>query len=130
MRRLLLDTHALFWWLSDARRLSRPAFEAISENDSEVFVSAVSAYEIAYKNRIGKLDVPDRLLSGFSDTMAGQGFREIAVTVEHALAAGGLDFDHRDPFDRLLVAQALVEKLTLVSNEEPFDRAGVSRLWG
>lgn len=128
--KLLLDTHALYWWLSDDRRLASPAFDAITASESEVYVSPVSAYEISFKNRIGKLEVPDHLLNGFSSTMADQGFREIAVTVAHALAAGRLDIDHRDPFDRLLMAQAIVEDLTLVSNEELFDRAGVSRMWG
>lgn len=129
MRRLLLDTHALYWWLSNEGRLSTSAIEAIADPDAEVCVSAVNAYEISFKNRLGKLEVPNSLLDGFSDTMAAQGFNEIAVTVRHALVAGRLAFDHRDPFDRLLIAQALAENLTLVSNEKRFDAAGVSRLW-
>jgi PIN domain nuclease of toxin-antitoxin system len=129
LRRLLLDTHALFWWLSDEARLSPSALEAILDRDSQIHVSAVSAYEIAFKNRIGKLVVPDRLLDNYSDTIASQGFFEVAVSTRHALVAGRLDFDHRDPFDRLLIAQAIEEDFTLLSNEKPFDATGVSRLW-
>jgi PIN domain nuclease of toxin-antitoxin system len=129
LRRLLLDTHALYWWLSDEGRLSPSAFEAIADSDAQVHVSPVNAYEISFKNRLGKLDVPNGLIDGFSDTMVAQGFHELAVTMRHALVAGRLEFDHRDPFDRLLIAQALDEGLTLVSNEKLFDAAGVSRLW-
>jgi PIN domain nuclease of toxin-antitoxin system len=127
--RLLVDTHALIWWLLDDSRLSRAARSAITANDAEVLVSAVSAFEIAIKNRLGKLPEMAFLLGHFAETLDAQGFQPLDVTPQHGLAAGQLPFAHGDPFDRLLVAQALVEGLTLVSNERPFDATGVQRLW-
>ena len=128
--RLLLDTHALIWWLLDAERLPRSSYEAIASIENEVFVSPVNAYEMALKHRLGKLDFVGPVLSDYVAWLDRMGLRELPVTTAHALRAAQLDIDHRDPFDRLLMAQALVDDLTLVSNEELFDRAAVSRLWG
>jgi PIN domain nuclease of toxin-antitoxin system len=128
--RLLLDTHALIWWLLDAERLPRKVHEAIEDKDNEVFVSPVNAYEMALKFRLGKLDFVGPVLTDYLAWLERMGLRDLPITTAHALRAGGLEIDHRDPFDRLLIAQALTEQLTLVSNEELFDRAAVSRLWG
>ena len=127
--RLLLDTHAVIWWFQGNLRLSRQAREAIGRDDSAVFVSAVSAFEIALKHHIGKLPEASRLVDDFDAMLAEQGFEPLAVSLRHALSAGRLPIAHRDPFDRLLIAQALTEDLTLVSNERVFDAAGVVRLW-
>ena len=127
--RLLLDTHAFFWWLSGSRRLSLPARQAIGDEDNEVMVSAASAWEIATKHRIGKLPDADALALDIPGAIAGQNFEELPITVEHAVRAGSLPGPHRDPFDRMLIAQALSGNLVLVSIESLFDRYGVRRLW-
>jgi PIN domain nuclease of toxin-antitoxin system len=127
--RLLLDTHAVLWWFLGHPSLSRAARGAIGDTDGDVFVSAVSAMEIATKHRIGKLPQARRLSSSLEDMMRHEGFSALPITLIHARVAGEMPIDHRDPFDRILIAQALLEGLTLVSNERLFDSAGVSRLW-
>ena len=126
---LLLDTHALIWWFLDAPLLSVPARAAISAANEPIHVSAVSAFEISTKVRIGKLPPAAALDDAFEDFLAAQRFTHLAISVRHAREAGALPIPHRDPFDRLLIAQALVEGLTLVSNEALFDGFGVQRLW-
>ena len=127
--RLLLDTHAFFWWLSGSNRLSLPARQAIGDEDNEVIVSAASAWEIATKHRIGKLPDAEALALDIPGAIAGQNFEELPITVEHAVRAGALPGPHRDPFDRMLIAQALSGNLVLVSIESLFDSYGVRRLW-
>jgi PIN domain nuclease of toxin-antitoxin system len=127
--RLLLDTHALIWWLIDLGRLSRPAHAAISDPDNDVLVSAVSAVEVTTKHRLGKLPQVGLLASGFEAQVAAEGFGGLSITLRHGQLAGALPIEHKDPFDRLLMAQAIAENLTLVSNEKVFDASGVSRLW-
>lgn len=127
--RLLLDTHALLWWLDGDARLSVAARAALDETSNPVFVSAASAWEISTKVRIGRLpgavDVADR----FGEILQEQAFSELPISVEHARRAGLLPGEHRDPFDRMLIAQAQLEDLTLVSNEALFDQFGIKRLW-
>ncbi len=127
--RLLLDTHALLWWLAgDVKQLSRRARAAIADEDSVVFISAASAWEVATKQRIGKLDAV--ILTGQMDAVIlQQAFVALPISVEHAERAGALRGAHRDPFDRMLIAQAVAEQLVLVSNEAVFDSYGVQRLW-
>jgi PIN domain nuclease of toxin-antitoxin system len=127
--KLLLDTHALLWWLAgDAQNLPKPARDAIASANNAVFVSAASAWEISTKQRLGRLDAG--ILSGaLMQVVAQQTFIALDVSVNHAERAGLLSGALRDPFDRLLVAQAQAENLTLVSNDDLFDRYGVSRLW-
>ena len=127
--RLLLDTHALIWWTLGMARLSRAAHDAIADDDSEVFVSAVSALEIALKHRLGKLPLAGDLARDFEGEVDSEGFIGLPVSLRHGHLAGALPIMHKDPFDRLLMAQALGENLVLVSNERIFDAAGVSRLW-
>jgi PIN domain nuclease of toxin-antitoxin system len=127
--RLLLDTHALIWWLIDLRRLSRPAHAAISDPHNEVLVSAVSAMEVTTKHRLGKLPHVGLLARNFEAEVAAEGFGGLPITLTHGQLAGSLAIEHKDPFDRLLMAQAIVDSLTLVSNETVFDPSGVSRLW-
>lgn len=127
--RLLLDTHAFIWWLSDSSRLPSRTQAALHDSTNEVFVSAASAWELATKVRIGKLPEAVKLVQDIPLHLASQGFRELAVTVEHGQRAGLLPGAHKDPFDRMLIAQAQSENLVLVSNEEIFDDYSVVRLW-
>jgi len=127
--RLLLDTHALIWWLAGDERLSQIARAAIADEANAVMVSAASAMEIATKFRIGKLPQASLLALDFEAIIGAQGFDEMAITVRHARLAGEMKIAHKDPFDRLLVAQAQVEDMMLVSNEVLFDSFAVQRLW-
>ena len=111
---LLLDTHALLWWLDDARTLSREARESIGDIHHEVYVSAVTAWEISIKKALGKLEAPDDL----EEALSANAFRELPISIAHATAAGQLPNHHSDPFDRMLVAQAMIEDLTLVTRDK------------
>ena len=127
--RLLLDTHALIWWLAGDPALSNDAKIAISDPANEVFVSAASAWEIATKFRIGRLPHAAALAADLPAAVAGQGFLELPINLRHGQAAGSLRGPHRDPFDRMLISQAFFSDLALVSNETVFDRYGVRRFW-
>ncbi|OGQ16997.1 MAG: twitching motility protein PilT [Deltaproteobacteria bacterium RBG_16_71_12] len=127
--RLLLDTHALLWWVAGDARLSRKARAAIGAADNDVHVSAASAWEISTKFRLGKLPGVAAIVDDLAAVLASQAFQSMPITVPHAQAAGLLAGQHRDPFDRMLIAQAQAEQMTLVSNEALFDRYGVRRLW-
>jgi PIN domain nuclease of toxin-antitoxin system len=126
---LLLDTHTLLWWMAGDTRLSRRARAAIADDGNAIHISAVSAWEIATKHRLGRLPEVGPLLTGLAEQIAGQGFSALDITLDHGHRAGSLPGPHRDPFDRMLAAQAQSEKLTLVSNDEVFDAFGVTRLW-
>jgi PIN domain nuclease of toxin-antitoxin system len=127
--RLLLDTHALIGWLAGDDALSRRAREAIANEDNPVAVSAASAMEVATKFRIGKLPNAALLAQNFEAIVAGQGFDALAISIHHAKLAGEMNITHKDPFDRLLIAQAQAEDMMLVSNEVLFDDFAVKRLW-
>lgn len=127
--RLLLDTHALIWWLAGDEALSLRARAAIADEANTVAVSAASAMEVATKHRIGKLPDAALLAQDFEAIIAGQGFDELAISVRHARLAGEMNIAHKDPFDRLLIAQAQAEDMTLVSNEALFDGFAVKRIW-
>jgi PIN domain nuclease of toxin-antitoxin system len=127
--RLLLDTHAVLWWFLDDPHLGRNAGRELGNPGNEVFVSAASGWEIAAKHRIGKLPTAAQLAPFFLPMVAGEGFLPLPITLQHGHLAGSLQGAHKDPFDRVLIAQALVEGLTLVSNETSFDAYGVMRLW-
>ncbi len=126
---LLLDTHAFIWWMANDPKLSRLAYAEIAVGESDVFISAATVWEIATKHRLGKLEVDDDLASSMETAIAKQNFLGLPVTLAHAQRAGALPGPHADPFDRMLIAQAMTEDLTLVSNERPFDLYGVKRLW-
>ena len=127
--RLLLDTHAFLWWLAGEAALTRKARMTIAAEDTEVFVSAVSAWEIATKFRLGKLPEAAPVATDIAAAVAAEGFSELALSLAHAARAGSLSGQHRDPFDRMLIAQAMLDDFTLVSNERVFDMYGVKRLW-
>ena len=126
---LLLDTHTLLWWLAGDSRLSRRARSAIADEDNVIHVSAASAWEISTKHRLGRLPQVGPLLTELPEHIAGQGFSTLDITVDHGVRAGSLGGAHRDPFDRMLAAQAQAERLTLVSNDEVFETFGVTRFW-
>lgn len=127
--RVLVDTHALLWAVTGDKRLSRNAEAALADISTEVFVSAATIWEITTKHRIGKLPGAAPFVQHFESTLRRLGFRGLPIDIGHAHKAGLLDGEHKDPFDRMLIAQALLEDLTLVSNEKLFDSFGVSRLW-
>ena len=126
--RLLLDTHTLMWWLWQDDRLSIKATDAMRAA-SDIHVSSVSAIEIAIKHRIGKLPRGADLAARFPAIMQSEGFLELPISWREAQLAGRMENAHRDPFDRLLIAQGLLNNLTVVSNERIFDAFGVARLW-
>ena len=129
MSRLLLDTHAFLWWISDDPRLSPAAREAIADGASEVFLSAVSVWEMVIKMGLGRLELPEDLESFLARQLQVNGFRPLAMTLPHALAVRHLPDVHKDPFDRLLVAQAQHEELVLVSGDAAVRRHPVSVIW-
>lgn len=127
--RLLLDTHALLWWSSGDDQFSDNARAAIVDEDNEKLISAATAWEISTKYRLGKLPEAEELVLDMPGYMANQNFIELPITLEHALRAGSLPGPHTDPFDRMLIAQAIIDDLVLVSNETVFDRYAVQRMW-
>ncbi|WP_287417989.1 type II toxin-antitoxin system VapC family toxin [Oceanithermus sp.] len=129
MSRLLLDTHAFLWWISDDPRLSPAAREAIADGASEVFLSAVSVWEMVIKMGLGRLELPEDLESFLARQLQVNGFRPLAMTLPHALAVRHLPDVHKDPFDRLLVAQAQHEELVLVSGDVAVRRYPVPVIW-
>jgi PIN domain nuclease of toxin-antitoxin system len=127
--RALLDTHSLLWWLSDDPALSKAARRFIADSENTPVVSAASAWEIATKVRLGKLPTAADLAADFLGIMERAGFELLAISAGHAIRAGLLSGDHRDPFDRILIAQTQAEGVPLVSNEKTFDHYGVRRIW-
>jgi PIN domain nuclease of toxin-antitoxin system len=127
--RFLLDTHTLLWWLAAPDRLSKAAHEAIANTSNQVFVSAASTWEIATKVRLGKLTIANHLLDDFTEVLANQGFEPLAIQFNHGLRAGRYEQAHRDPFDRLLAAQAELEHLILVSIDPALNDFPCNVLW-
>lgn len=121
---LLLDTHAVLWWLDDDPTLSDAARAEISDPENTVYLSAVAVWEMRIKQGIGKLDLPD----DFEEVLDGQAFSKLPVTVDHAHTIAGLPMIHRDPFDRMLVAQAVVEGMTIVTRDRRIAEYGVDVL--
>ena len=127
--RLLLDTHALIWLVSGDDRLSASLLAVLERDDIIVFVIAVSAVEIAIKHRLGKLPDVGRLATAIETVVEQLGLEPLPISLSHARLAGSMSGDHRDPFDRMLAAQAIMEGLTLVSADKALDGFGVTRLW-
>lgn len=126
----LLDTHVMLWALTEPRRLGRKAREVIRNPESRLVVSAASAWEIATKHRLGKLPQADALLGAYSKHLDRLGAIRLPVTEDHALLAGRIEWNHRDPFDRMLAAQAMIESLILVTGDPGFGGCrGVPTLW-
>ena len=127
--RVLLDTHAFLWWVLEDPRLSAGARNLIAAPETDVVVSAVSAWEIAIKAADRRLDLPEPAQTYVPDRIVANGFRELHVTVEHALGVAGLPPIHRDPFDRLLVAQAQVEGIPIVTSDPSIAKYEVEVIW-
>jgi PIN domain nuclease of toxin-antitoxin system len=127
--RVLLDTHAFLWWLDGDERLSPTVRELIGDIANGVHVSAASAWEIATKARLGKLPGALDVAADIAGAMLSQGFFGLSITVADGQRAGALPGPHRDPFDRMLIAQAQANDMGLISNETLFDDYGIRRLW-
>jgi PIN domain nuclease of toxin-antitoxin system len=127
--RVLLDTHALLWAAFRKDLLSTRAQKVIEAPANELLVSAASAWEIATKHRLGKLPLAQILVEDFVPRVTAAGYTLLSISVEHALRAGRLPADHKDPFDRMLAAQAIHDDLPLLSNDDRLDVFGVRREW-
>ena len=127
--KLLLDTNALLWATLAPDSLSRAAAAAVSDEGNIIFVSAASAWEIATKVRIGKLPGAERLERNFLDVMSDAGYELLPIAVETALRAGRLTGEHRDPFDRILAAEALAADMPIVSADRELDSFSIRRIW-
>lgn len=127
--RYLLDTHALLWWLLANPKLTSRASAVIENGAQDIYVSAASAWEITTKHRLGKLPDADEIAGDVEGRIRQEGFIPLPVSMREAELAGRLKGAHRDPFDRMLIAQAILGTITLVSNERIFDAFGVARLW-
>jgi PIN domain nuclease of toxin-antitoxin system len=126
---VLLDTHALLWWLNDDPKLTKRARAVIANTNNSILVSAASAWEIATKVRIGKLPDAVELAHDFESCLIQEQFLSLSISSSHATRAGLLPGPHRDPFDRILVAQAQEENVPILSKEVVFDRYGIQRIW-
>ncbi len=127
--RFLLDTHVLLWLLTDPERLTTTVREALVDTRSRLYVSAASAWEIATKQRLGKLPQADALVRGYEAHLTRMVVESIDITAAHSLLAGALDWSHRDPFDRMIAAQCMLESLPLVSADEAFGTLAGVRVW-
>lgn len=127
--RLLLDTHTLIWWMTDDSHLSNTARTAIQQVGNVALVSAASAWEIATKFRLGRLPLAKDLLKDFIPELQIHRIEILSISAEHGLRAGLLPGPHKDPFDRMLIAQARAEELSIVSNDRALDGYGVLRIW-
>jgi PIN domain nuclease of toxin-antitoxin system len=123
--RLLVDTHAALWLLDEDKRLSRSAEEALTRPSNEVLLSAAVVWEVAIKRSLGKLDAPD----GFAEVLLNGGAAPLAISLEHAQAVHSLPWHHRDPFDRMVVAQASLEDAAIVSGDERLGAYDVPVVW-
>ena len=126
---LLLDTHALLWWWSEPSRLSRQARKFVASRQNDIWVSTATGWEVLTKQRIGKLPSIGGLAANLFQEIREEGFQPLSITFAHACLAGSFTQPHRDPFDRVLAAQSLLENLRLVSADTVFDQFGIQRLW-
>lgn len=127
--RVLLDTHAFLWWVDDAPALSRKARATISDPDNECLLSLASCWEMAIKLSLGKLRLPAPIGRFVPEQLAANSFRQLEIDFRHVAKVAALPFHHRDPFDRLLAAQALEEHCPILSVDPVFRRYGVKRIW-
>lgn len=127
--RILLDTHTLLWWFTDDPRLSPRARTLIGDESNAVVVSAASAWEIATKQRLGKLEGVPGITQRFAELVEADGFEHLPINHLHSLRAGSYPVEHRDPFDRMLAAQAEIEALPLLTRDPAFQLFGIKTLW-
>ena len=127
--RILIDTHVVIWTFLVRKRISAKVRDLMQSTDSQIFVSAASAWEIAIKLRLGKLEFDEELLREFDNRISQIGWKSVPITSAHGVAAAALPRGHSDPFDRLLAAQTQIERLTLVSIDKQYLRLGVEPIW-
>ena len=127
--RLLLDTHTFLWWVSNDRRLSDRARAFIQDQSAEVFFSTVAAWEIAIKVRLGQIELQGDVTQVIPERIAANGFLILPVEIQHALRVAALPLLHRDPFDRLLIAQAQIEGLTILTRDPLIAQYDVAVVW-
>lgn len=127
--RFLLDTHALLWWWTDNPKLPESARSLILDEANTILVSAASAWEISTKHRLGKLAIGAEVIARFKELLDADGFQHLPVSYLHALRAGSLASEHRDPFDRMLVAQSHLESAPLISRDDALATLGVTLRW-
>jgi len=127
--RLLVDSNALYWWWTKRERLTHAALDALRAEESELYVSTATAWELATKHRIGKLPGAEAFLPDFAELLEESRMAPLRVELVHALEAGGLPGPHRDPFDRLLAAQARIEGLDVVTADGVFKEYGLRVIW-
>jgi len=127
--KVLLDTHALLWWLFDDPKLSPKARKVIKNPDNVIFASTASAWEIATKYRLGKLPGAQEAAHQLPELLRNARIEPLPISMEHALAAGALSGPHRDPFDRMLIAQARIEKLPIATIDRVFNEYDVKVIW-
>ena len=125
---LLVDTHALLWWLGEPKRVSKVAQSLLENPDYRVYVSSAVAWEMAIKVNLGKLEARE-VVADFKRIVYTKGFYRLAISTDHALRAGLLPLHHTDPFDRMLVAQAQALNCPIVSADARLDSYGVRRIW-
>ena len=126
---LLLDTHAFLWWIRDDEALGRKARRTIANERNHCSLSLASCWEMAIKKSLGKLEIPEPIDGFVSEQLAANRFTLLPIDLRHATRVSRLDFHHRDPFDRLLVAQAIEESLVIASADSVFEKYGVERIW-
>jgi len=129
MAKILLDTHAFLWWMTDSPRLSSAASAALEDRENHLLLSAAVAWELATKVRIGRLSEAEVILNDLEGTVSTLGLVPLPVSLAHARLAGSIVNPHRDPFDRVLVAQSLLEDATLVSADRALASFNVSVIW-
>lgn len=127
--RLLLDIHTFLWWVEDAPALSKKARQALANPNNECLLSLVSCWEMAIKLSLGKLKLAGAIERFIPEQLAANGFQQLVMDFRHVARVATLPFHHRDPFDRLLAAQAKEEKLVIVSADAIFLKYGVKRIW-
>lgn len=125
----LLDTHVLLWWLFDDPKLSDPAKDVIRAPENTIIVSSASGWEIATKSRLGKLPHAGDIIDHLPSLLQKARFKVLAITMAHALTAGALTGSHRDPFDRMLIAQGQIEQLPIITSDRAFKNYPVELLW-
>ena len=127
--KLLLDTHAFVWWVSDTSKLSAATRAAIADPDNDIFVSAATAWELATKVRRGRWPQAQRLATDFHELLSAEGFEPLAISTHHGLLAGSMAGDHNDPFDRMLAAQAVAEGMRVVTIDPAIATFGALVVW-
>lgn len=127
--RALLDTHSFLWWITGSSRLSAKAAQVIGDGRNEIYLSAASSWEIAIKARLGRIELPDLPDRFISEQMLANAFQGLPIQISHTMQVYSLPDHHSDPFDRMLVAQSLVEKLSIISSDKELSRYAADVIW-